>query len=80
MQTIDWTKTDMGGWSRYEGTSQDFGPYIIEKEDVRCYSIWWGHHDIGEASSVAGAKSVALNHARDLDAKSNTEEEGEADG
>ena len=63
-QTIQWKKTLMIGWNRYEGNSQGFGPYIIEKEDERVYSIWWGGVDIGTAENVQGAKSIALKHCR----------------
>ena len=62
-QVIAWEKENMFGWTRYKGNSQNFGPYIIEKEDTRSYSIWWGGVDIGEASSVPAAKKVAAQHA-----------------
>lgn len=65
-QKIEWTKTDMGGWNRYEGCSQDYGPYIIEKEDTRSYSVWWGHFEISDAETVAQAKVIATAHARSL--------------
>lgn len=65
-QIIEWSKARMPEWTRYEGNSQDFGPYIIEKEDTRSYSIWWGGVDIGESSSVSGAKALAKSHAQSL--------------
>lgn len=63
---ISWKKTKMNGWNRYEGSTDRFGPYIIEKEDTRSYSIWWGGADIGEATNVTSAKHVAQNHANAL--------------
>lgn len=65
-EKIKWKKTPMGGWTRYEGSSENYGPYIIEKEDTRSYSIWWGHFDIGEAGSISSAKKVAQSHCDGL--------------
>jgi hypothetical protein len=62
---LKWAKTDMGGWFRHEAPS-DFGPYIIEKEDTRSYSVWWGHHEIGEADNVSSAKAKARAHYETL--------------
>ena len=61
-EKIEWVKQDMGGWFRHEGTSPRFGPYVVEKEDTKSYSVWWGDVDIGEADNVASAKKVAQKH------------------
>lgn len=65
-EVIDWVKQPMNDGTRYEGNSQTFGPFVIEKKDTRSYSIWWGGADIGEANSVAAAKRIATDHANSL--------------
>lgn len=64
---INWTKEDtLLGWFKHRGATAKFGDYVIEKEDTRSYSVWWGHHEIGEASSVAGGKKFAQEHFESL--------------
>lgn len=65
-EVINWTKINMNGWTKYGGSSQTFGPFTIEKEDTRSYSIWWGNVEIGEASSIPEAKRIATEHANSL--------------
>lgn len=54
-----WLKENMGGWNKYRS-----GLFTIEKEVSKSYSVWYGHHDIGEASSIAEAKKIARRYAR----------------
>lgn len=65
--TITWSKEDtLLGWFRHRGAAPSGNEYVIEKQDYRAYSVWWGHHEIGEASSVAGGKKVAKSHFESL--------------
>ena len=63
-----WTKTPMSGWTRHEAKSEDghWGPYIVEKEDTRSFGVWWGHHEIGSASSIPEARSMCQRHCDSL--------------
>lgn len=65
-----WTKVDMGmGWNRHEGQSENYGPYIVEKEGRRSFSVWWGGVNLGEADHVATAKRMAQAHSNGLQRK-----------
>ena len=66
-ERLEWNAADTGlGWKRHEGRSENCGPYVIEKEDTRSFSIWLGSVEIGEADSVAAAKSHAQKHSDGL--------------
>ncbi|GLT07969.1 hypothetical protein ACFQFQ_14490 [Sulfitobacter porphyrae] len=66
-EKLTWKTIDTGmGWNRHEGVSENFGPYIVEKEDTRSFSIWWGGVGIGEADSYAAARHVAQDHCNGL--------------
>lgn len=67
VEQLSWVTTDTGlGWNRHEGTSTNFGPYVIEKEETRSFSVWWGGVYIGEANYWTLARRVAQEHCNRL--------------
>jgi len=74
IEQLSWTKVDTGmGWNRHEGVSENYGPYTIEKEDSRSFSIWWGGVEIGESDHWASARREAQAHCNGLSYKARKE-------
>ena len=79
VEKLRWTVVETGmGWNRHEGISDNYGPYTVEKEDVRSFSVWWGHFEIAEASTYASARREAQAHCNSL--QHIGQKEGSGDG
>lgn len=67
IEKLSWKMVDTGmGWYIHEGVSENYGTYIIKKEDIRSFSIWWGGIRIGEERYWPSARREAQAHCNGL--------------